>query len=84
MEKHILCKYKTKDSMNGYINIKKQTLNQNRLQETKKDSIGLPGGRVDKNPPAMQGDLSLIPGPGRFHMPQRKEAPSATATEPVL
>ena len=84
MEKHILCKYKTKDSMNGYINIKKQTLNQNRLQETKKDSIGPPGGRVDKNPPAMQGDLSLIPGPGRFHMPQRKEAPSATATEPVL
>ena len=60
------------DSMNGYINIKKQTLNQNRLQETKKDSIGLPGGTVDKNLPAMQGDPGLIPGPGRFHMPQSK------------
>ena len=84
MEKHILCKYKTKDSMNGYINITKQTLNQNRLRETKKDSIGLPGGTVDKNPPAVQGDPGLIPGPGRVHMPQRKAAPSATTTEPVL
>ena len=62
------------DSMNGYINIKKkkQTLHQNRLQETKKDSIGLPGGTVDKNLPAVQGDPGLIPGPGRFHMLQRK------------
>ena len=28
-----------------------------------------PGGTVDKNPPANGGDMGLIPGPGRFHMP---------------
>ena len=30
---------------------------------------GFPGGSVDKNPPANAGDISLIPGPGRSHMP---------------
>ena len=29
-----------------------------------------PGGRVDKTPPANAGDTGLIPGKGRFHMPQ--------------
>jgi len=28
-----------------------------------------PGGTVDKNPLANAGDIGLIPGPGRFHMP---------------
>ena len=28
-----------------------------------------PGGAVDKNPPANAGDMSSIPGAGRFHMP---------------
>ena len=27
------------------------------------------GGKVDKNLPANSGDMSSIPGPGRFHMP---------------
>ena len=27
--------------------------------------LDLPGGALDKNPPA--GDMGLIPGPGRFH-----------------
>ena len=27
------------------------------------------GGAVDKNPPGNEGDIGLIPGPGRFHMP---------------
>ena len=30
-----------------------------------------PGGSVDKNLPANVGDMSLIPSPGRFHMPWR-------------
>ena len=29
-----------------------------------------PGGKVDRNPPANAGDMSSIPGPGRFHMPR--------------
>ena len=29
-----------------------------------------PGGIVDRSPPANTGDMGLIPGPGRFHMPQ--------------
>ena len=28
-----------------------------------------PGGKVDKNLPANSGDMSSIPGPGRFPMP---------------
>ena len=27
------------------------------------------GGTVDRNQPANAGDMDLIPGPGRFHMP---------------
>ena len=33
-----------------------------------------PFGTVDKNPPADAGDRGLIPGPGRFHMPQSNQA----------
>ena len=29
-----------------------------------------PGGTVDNNLPAIVGDMSSTPGPGRFHMPQ--------------
>ena len=38
-----------------------------------KNSINkdFPGGAVVKNPPASAGDTGSIPGPGRFHMPQR-------------
>ena len=28
-----------------------------------------PGGTVDKSLPANAGDMGLIPGPGRFHIP---------------
>ena len=31
---------------------------------------GFPGGSVVKNLPANAGDMGLIPGPGRSHMPQ--------------
>ena len=30
-----------------------------------------PSDTVDKNPPTNAGDIGSIPGPGRFHMPQR-------------
>ena len=56
-----------------------------------------PGGSVDKNLPANVGDMTLIPGPGRFHMPRRTKpyvpqplgpthprALQATTTEPNL
>ena len=33
-------------------------------------SWGLPWCTVDRNPPARAGDMHLIPGLGRFHMPQ--------------
>ena len=36
----------------------------------KKVFYDFPGDTVDKNPPANAGDTGLIPGPGRFHMPQ--------------
>ena len=32
--------------------------------------VDFPGGPVAKNPPANAGDKSLIPGPGRGHMPK--------------
>ena len=31
---------------------------------------GSPGGSVVKNPPAIAGDMSLTPDPGRSHMPR--------------
>ena len=36
----------------------------------KKTHAGFPGGQVVKNPPASAGDMGLIPGLGRPHMPQ--------------
>ena len=32
--------------------------------------LEFPGGIVDMNPSANAGDMDLIPGPGRSHMPQ--------------
>ena len=32
--------------------------------------VMFPGGRVDKNPPAIVPDMGLIPGKGRFCMPR--------------
>ena len=32
--------------------------------------LDFPGGTVDKNLPDKAGDTSLIPSPGRFHMPR--------------
>ena len=29
--------------------------------------LGFPGGAMDKNPPANEGDMGLSPGPGRSH-----------------
>ena len=31
--------------------------------------LGFPAGAVVKNPPANAGDMGLIPGPGRSHVP---------------
>ena len=42
----------------------------------------LPGGAVDKNPPANAGDMDLIPGPGRFHTCREQLSPCATTAEP--
>ena len=36
--------------------------------------MGFPGGPVVKNPPANPGDMSLIPGLGRSHMPRGNSA----------
>ena len=33
------------------------------------DQQDFPGGTVDKNPPALVGDMKSIPGLGRFHVP---------------
>ena len=35
---------------------------------------GFPGGTMGKNLPANAGDMGLIPGPGRFHMPRNNPA----------
>ena len=36
----------------------------------KNSILDLPGGTVDRNPPAIAGDMGLIPGLGRFHVLQ--------------
>ena len=43
--------------------------------------MDFPDGRVYKNPPANAGDAGLVPGLGRFHVPQSHRS---TATEPLL
>jgi len=41
----------------------------NTFQILKLHTEGHPGGPVVKNLPASAGDMGLIPGPGRSHMP---------------
>ena len=36
-------------------------------------NFDLSGGTEDRNLPANMGDMDLIPGPGRFHMPRSNE-----------
>ena len=38
-------------------------------ESLKDDPLDFPVVTGDKNPPANTGDISLIPCPGRFHMP---------------
>ena len=40
------------------------------MEKKKKKGQGLPGSTVDEDLPANTGDMDLIPGPGRFHMPR--------------
>ena len=40
------------------------------LYSLNESPLDLPGGPVVKNPPANAGDMDLIPGLGRFHVPQ--------------
>ena len=61
------------------------------MQHKKKKNtlLGFPGGSVDKNPPASEGDTGLIPGPGRSHMPQDHygrvpQLPKPVCLEPEL
>ena len=44
------------------------------------DIKDIPGGTVDKNPPANARDMGLIPGLGSFHMPQGNK----TCVPPLL
>ena len=36
--------------------------------------LDFPSDAVDKNPPVSAGDMGLIPGQGRFHMPKKNRA----------
>ena len=40
------------------------------MSEISSTSKDFPGDLAVKNPPANAGDMGLIPGPGRVHMPQ--------------
>ena len=42
-----------------------------------------PGIAVGKNPPANAGDMGLLPGQGRLHMPRGNSAPGSVTAEPV-
>ena len=46
------------------------------------DGRGFPGGSVVKNPPANAGNMGLISGLGRSHMPAEQLSPCAATTEP--
>ena len=45
-------------------------LNKKKKEKKKETQWDFRGGVVVKNTPANAGDTSLIPGPGRSHMPQ--------------
>ena len=42
-----------------------------------------PGGSVDKNPPANAGDMGLIPGPGRSHLPYNYQTHTPQLLKPA-
>ena len=46
-------------------------------------SLDFSGGPVVKNPLASAGDMALILGQGRFHMPSIPLSPRAATTEPM-
>ena len=48
-----------------------------------KQHLGFPGGPVVQNPPCSAEDTSLIPGPGRSHMPWGREALALQLPKPV-
>ena len=43
----------------------------------------LRGGTMVENPPASAGDMGLIPGPGRFHMPWSNQACTSQPLKPT-
>ena len=45
--------------------------------------LGFAGDPLDKNLPANAGDMGLIPGTGRSHMPVGQLSPCTPATEPA-
>ena len=53
-----------------YIKFKKGKTEKKKKMSLKKIKRGFPGGAMGKNSPASAGDMGLIPGLGRSHMPQ--------------
>ena len=45
--------------------------------------LDFPGGTLTKNPPGNARDIGLIPGCGRFHMPQSNQAPLLKILKPA-
>ena len=43
----------------------------------------VPGGEVDRNPPAGAGDMGWVPGPWTFHMSQSNKGPCTSNMETV-
>ena len=46
--------------------------------------MDFPSGPGIKNPPANVWNMGSVPGPGRFHMPQGKQAHAPTCLKPEL
>lgn len=66
----------------GYLyHIKIVIWNIKTLENKKSENLNFPGGTVVKKLPINVGYMGSIPGPGRFHMPQRL---CATNTEPMF
>ena len=60
--------YSDKQICKCFINMCKRLCNKTCCKS--KWILDFPGGVVDKNLPANTGDMGLIPGVGRFHMPR--------------
>ena len=54
-----------------------------RIEAQIRKALGLPDGPGAKNPPANAGDTGLVPGPGRFHVPQGNSAGVPQLLKPV-